>query len=161
MCHMETLHAIIERVRRHGKSQWVEPDFDDDDESSSSEEPELNAVDVCAEALCRYRTAGASAGALDFLQFAITRGAPRPAWRAIKSGTCDVRPEKQAHYEVTVRSRDEERTLRVSTDDFLKVIAILYVASFRVRWADIFTSGKTEAEIMRNYALATRCVTDF
>jgi hypothetical protein len=158
---METLQAIIERVRQRGKSQWVEPDFDDDHESSSSEESDLNAADVCVEALGRYRAAGASTEAISFLTFAVTRGGPRPSWRAVKSGACNVRPEKQAHYEVTVRARDEERTLRVSADDFLQVVAILYVASFRVRWADIFRCGKTEAEVQRNYALAKRCVMDF
>jgi hypothetical protein len=163
---METLPAIILRVRCSGaRSCMNDGDFDDDHASCSASPRSFEgeaAERTCAAAVTALARSGASDAAIQFLGFATTRAGPRPAWRPLGATSpptaCDVRPGATATHEVWCRAGNDIRRLRMSTVDFLRIIPILYVASFRFPDADAFWCGKTADEVARNYALATRCV---
>ena len=160
---MESLPAILQRVRRRGKTDVVDANFDDDALSSSDED---GGGDVAHEAstasgsgIETLKAQGASEKAISFIRFATTRGGSRPSWKpAPATAPCDVHPFKRAAFEVTSRCGDDQRTLRVSTDQFLVILPILYCATFRLREADIYHCGKTDAEVLRNFSLVKQLV---
>jgi len=144
---MEELADVIERVRRRGEgAEGGDENFDD--YSSEEEEEDGRSVLDVEETLARALEESPRC-IYSFLDFAVNQGG-RLAWRP--------RCERRVDLEITSVDGRRTRAVSICTSVFAWVIAVLYLASFKRKSADVYASGKTADEIERNYQLVKKCV---